>query len=181
MYKIVGADRREYGPISRETVLEWIAQGRANAQTIARFEDGAWRPLRTFVEFKAALGVPESAPPPVEGEVAPILMPPISGAEAPAFSGVGSIRKTNVPAILGIVFPFLGFCCCCPIGPITGLILAIVGYTQIRSQRNIYSTPIAVPIIGIVLSAIFLGLQVLGIIFDSQLEKMLQPFLQSIR
>ena len=30
MYKVVGADRREYGPVSRETILEWIAQGRAN-------------------------------------------------------------------------------------------------------------------------------------------------------
>jgi hypothetical protein len=61
MYKVVGADRREYGPVSRETLLEWIAQGRANAQTIAKFEDGAWRPLASFDEFKAALGLAGSA------------------------------------------------------------------------------------------------------------------------
>lgn len=33
MYKIIGADGKEYGPISAEIVKKWIAEGRANATT----------------------------------------------------------------------------------------------------------------------------------------------------
>jgi len=33
MYKIIGADGKEYGPIPAEQLREWIAEGRANAQT----------------------------------------------------------------------------------------------------------------------------------------------------
>ena len=60
MYKIVGADNREYGPVTQEEVLQWIAQGRANARTIAKLEDGAWKPLASFDEFKSALNIPVS-------------------------------------------------------------------------------------------------------------------------
>src|SRR5262245_21124509 len=53
MYKIVGADQKEYGPVSEEQIRQWITEGRANAQTIARFGEGPWKPLVTFPEFAA--------------------------------------------------------------------------------------------------------------------------------
>src|SRR3954466_11276624 len=122
MYKVVGADGREYGPVTRETILEWIAQNRANAQTIVRFEDGAWKALATFDEFRPALGFAGSTLPPASGESPLIQTTYVSpGSEAPTFSGVGSQRNTNTASVLGVVFPLVCSCCCF-IGPILGII-----------------------------------------------------------
>jgi hypothetical protein len=41
MFKIIGADGRQYGPVSTETIREWIAHGRANAETMAQAEGAA--------------------------------------------------------------------------------------------------------------------------------------------
>jgi hypothetical protein len=56
MYLILGTDQKEYGPVSAEQVLAWIAENRANASTFVRSEDGAeWKPLSAFPEFASAL------------------------------------------------------------------------------------------------------------------------------
>jgi hypothetical protein len=165
MYKVVGADQREYGPVTRETILEWIAQGRANGTTIVKFEDGAWKPLSTFEEFQPALGAAPRAPLIETTVVAP-------GVEAPSFSGVGSQRNTNVAAVLGIVFPIV--CCCCAyIGPVLGLVFSFIGMSQIRANPHKYSTSDVLPKIGIGLSIFVLILHIMGTILDSQLAKWL--------
>ncbi len=69
MYKIIGADQKEYGPVTEEQVKRWIAEGRANATTLVK-PDGVdeWKPLSTLAEFADALGAqPGPAPtlPPV--------------------------------------------------------------------------------------------------------------------
>jgi uncharacterized membrane protein len=57
MYKIIGADQKEYGPVSGEQVKRWIAEGRANAQTLVRPEGaGDWMPLASLPEFADLLG-----------------------------------------------------------------------------------------------------------------------------
>ncbi len=57
MYRIIGADLKEYGPISADQLRAWIAQGRANAETKAKLEGSdAWQSLRDFPEFAALLG-----------------------------------------------------------------------------------------------------------------------------
>lgn len=57
MYKIIGADRREYGPVSAEEIRNWIAEGRADAKTQIRQEGGTdWKPLGDFPEFTDGLG-----------------------------------------------------------------------------------------------------------------------------
>jgi hypothetical protein len=57
MYKIIGADGKEYGPVAADQVRQWIAEGRANAQTQAQAEGATdWKPLSAFAEFAAALG-----------------------------------------------------------------------------------------------------------------------------
>jgi hypothetical protein len=56
MYKIFGADQREYGPVPVEQVRKWIAEGRANAQTKARSEGGSeWKTLADIPEFADTL------------------------------------------------------------------------------------------------------------------------------
>src|SRR5882672_5316198 len=72
MYTIIGVDQKEYGPIPADLVLQWIAQGRANAQTMARAEGATdWKPLAQFPEFAAALAAkvpPPRVPGPTSGE-----------------------------------------------------------------------------------------------------------------
>jgi hypothetical protein len=59
MYRIIGGDGREYGPVSAEQVRDWIKQGRANAQTKIRPEAGGdWRTVGELPEFAAAPGAP---------------------------------------------------------------------------------------------------------------------------
>ena len=58
MFKIIGADGQSYGPVSTEQLRQWIAEGRANAQTPAQAEGSAeWKRLGEFPEFS-----PSSAP-----------------------------------------------------------------------------------------------------------------------
>ncbi|MBU6401860.1 MAG: DUF4339 domain-containing protein [Verrucomicrobia bacterium] len=64
MYKIIGADQQEYGPISAEQLRQWITEGRANAQTRARAEGSPdWKTLAEFPEFAEVLGVKGPPPP----------------------------------------------------------------------------------------------------------------------
>ena len=56
MYKIIGADHREYGPATADEIRQWIREGRANGQTLIQPEGGTeWRPLATFPELASAL------------------------------------------------------------------------------------------------------------------------------
>ncbi len=72
MYKIIGADGKEYGAISADQLRQWITEGRANGQTKV-LADGAteWKMLSELPEFAAALGarVTPPAQPPVVGAV----------------------------------------------------------------------------------------------------------------
>jgi hypothetical protein len=56
MYKIIGADGRQYGPVSADEVKVWLASNRANAQTMAQAEGASeWKPLGQFPEFSSIL------------------------------------------------------------------------------------------------------------------------------
>jgi uncharacterized membrane protein len=65
MYKIIGADGREYGPTSSDQVRQWIRDGRANAQTRIQAEGATdWTTLGALPEFEDVLGrKPENIPP----------------------------------------------------------------------------------------------------------------------
>jgi hypothetical protein len=62
MYKIIGADQKEYGPVTAEQLRQWVVEGRVNGQT-SIWAEGAtdWKPLSAFPEFATLLG----AKPPV--------------------------------------------------------------------------------------------------------------------
>ena len=54
MYRIIGADQKQYGPVSADDLRQWIAEGRVNAQTLIQVEgETEWRALSTFPEFAA--------------------------------------------------------------------------------------------------------------------------------
>src|SRR5438128_1439779 len=61
MYKIIGADGKEYGPVSAEQLRQWLAEGRVNAQTRVQAEGSMeWKALAAFAELGAA--VPPAMP-----------------------------------------------------------------------------------------------------------------------
>jgi hypothetical protein len=65
MYKIIGGDGREYGPVTADQLRRWFAEGRANAQTRVQAEGGTeWKTLGELPEF-ADLAHPVSATPAV--------------------------------------------------------------------------------------------------------------------
>src|SRR2546422_2890787 len=125
MYYLIGADQKEYGPVSADEVRAWIAEGRANGQTLARFEGGPWKPLSTFPEFAATLGA------------APQPAPPVPLAQA---SLTGRAPETNSMAVAGLVMGILSmtiglFCCGPGLGfNIFGIIFSSGALSQIKKS-----------------------------------------------
>ncbi len=65
MYKIIGADQKEYGPVSAEKLRQWLRDNRANAQTKVQAEgDEQWKALASFPEFAGELGLANEPAPP---------------------------------------------------------------------------------------------------------------------
>lgn len=53
MFTIIGADGKEYGPVPADRVRDWIAAGRANAQTRIKPAGGAeWTTIGALPEFR---------------------------------------------------------------------------------------------------------------------------------
>jgi hypothetical protein len=72
MYRIIGADGKEYGPISADVLRQWISQGRANAQTRARLEGTTdWKLLTEFPDFIADLAARSATTPAAPTTLAP--------------------------------------------------------------------------------------------------------------
>ena len=128
MYKILGADKREYGPVSAETVRQWIAERRVVSQTLLEAEGSlGWRMVRDFPEFADALAgqaavspVPVSQPPP----------PPISSVPA-----IHHAAATSGLAIASLILGILGFFSC-GITAVLGGVLGFVSLGQIRQSHG---------------------------------------------
>lgn len=127
MFKILGADGREYGPVAIDQIKKWIAEGRANRETMAQQTgDSNWKPLGQFAEFADVLGV---APPPMGGIPPPATAVPSAPAAAPAggTQGAGEARArsraqqlVSGPAIALMVTAGLGIA-----GGLVGLLLTL--------------------------------------------------------
>jgi len=56
MFKMIGGDGREYGQITADQLREYIADNRANGQTLVQEEgSGVWQPISALPEFAEAL------------------------------------------------------------------------------------------------------------------------------
>lgn len=76
MYKIIGSDGQEYGPVSAEEIRRWISENRAHAQTRVQAEGSQeWKPLNEIPEFADALAS-KSPPPASPGSPLPFAPPP---------------------------------------------------------------------------------------------------------
>lgn len=111
MFKIIGADQKEYGPVSADELRQWITEGRANGQTLVQADGGPWKPLSSFAEFTGHL--PQAATPPA-------LSAPLPFATA---GDAGSARQqVSGPAIGLIVTGVLGI-----IGALGGVLVNMLG------------------------------------------------------
>ena len=147
MYKIMGADQKEYGPVTSDQVRQWITQGRANGQTMASFEGSPWKPLSSYPEFADALRT--AVPPPFPQQTAAYPGQTYPGAQ------------TNVLAVTGLILCIVGTCCS-PLS-LVGLVLCVIGLSQIQKNPQLYTTTKIVPIIGIIIALIDVILISIGI------------------
>jgi prepilin-type processing-associated H-X9-DG protein len=138
MYKIIGGDQKEYGPISADQLRQWIAANRVNAQTKVQ-EAGSpdWRSLAEFAEFAAALN----------GRVPPAPTPPGLGASAPQ-------ARTSRLAIASLVLGILGLFTC-GVTALVGLILGIVSMVKINKSNGALGGR-GLALAGTIVSAVFL-------------------------
>jgi len=147
MYKIIGADGKEYGPITAEQLRQWIAEGRANAQTKILLEGTTdWKSLSEFPEFAASPPVPT---PTLTGFAAPRNIAP---------------EQVNGPAVGLMVVAILGF-----VLQALSLVMNLVGTSFLPVQQdnqalaNMFSGTLGV------VSAI-IGLLISGLIFFGALK-----------
>jgi len=134
MYKLLGSDQKEYGPVSADQVRSWISQGRANGRSkLQAAGSSEWKTLAEFPEFADALKAMTGGAPLPGGQGQP--------------SGVAS--KTSGMAVTSLVLGCLG--CTSPIG----LVLGIIALVRInKSQGRLRGQGLALA--GIIVSAVLL-------------------------
>jgi hypothetical protein len=158
MYRLLGSDQKEYGPLSAEDVRRCIVERRAHRLTLARTEaDVGWKPLGDFAEFHDLL-VPTASPAPPSVPSHPAPPPAVSAPSAPPPLMPSS--RTSGLAIASLVLGVLGFC---GITGLAGMILGILALAQIRrSAGTVKGTGLAVA--GIIVSTLMLVVLVISII-----------------
>lgn len=118
MYRILGGDSKEYGPISADTIKQWMSEGRLSPQSQVRLEGSTeWKALSEFPGLLAGLragpaGTPQT-PTPVPSSV--------PGA------------KTSGLAVTSVILGALG---CAGLTAIGGLICGIVALGKINKSEG---------------------------------------------
>lgn len=152
MYKIIGADGKEYGPISLEVLRQWVAEGRANGQTRILPEGGTeWK---TIAEVPELSSLPGSTPAIPAATPATLSVP----AAAPRNNSLAVAGLT-----LGIISLTLGLCCCYGFPfSIPGIICSSIGLSQIKKDplreqgKNLATVGLILSILSIVLGVLLL-------------------------
>jgi prepilin-type processing-associated H-X9-DG protein len=121
MFKLLGSDEKEYGPVHGDQIRQWIAQGRANARTKLQAAGSTdWKPLAEFPEFADALQrAGSSAGQPASAAGSPPPSPP----------------KTSGLAITSLVLGCLGVLTC-GVTSLVGLILGIIALVRINKSNG---------------------------------------------
>jgi hypothetical protein len=108
MFKIIGADQKEYGPVSTAQIRQWITDGRLNASTRAQREGGGdWQPLSAFEEFADIFQPAGATSAPAADPSAPFT-PATPSAPIPTASRDMAVKAIKGPAIALIVIAGLG-------------------------------------------------------------------------
>lgn len=94
MYRIIGVDNQQYGPVSADQVRRWLVENRVNAQTLVQLEGTQdWKPLGTFAEFANDFKAP----------------PALASSTQPPTTALSSKASSKIPAgVCGILLGSLG-------------------------------------------------------------------------
>ena len=155
MFKIIGADQKEYGPVSADQIRQWITEGRVNGQTKVCAEGTQdWKPLEMFPDFGLTAG---PAPAGIPGSV---VEAPVSREEILArdysldiiscFSRGWDLFKNNF-AILFVTFLLLVVLAVAVSGAVQ-LVFAGIGVNRLPFASKIYLGPLY-----IIFNALVLG------------------------
>lgn len=139
MYKIIGSDGKQYGPLTVEQIKQWIAERRVERQTPV-FVSGAadWTFLGLLPEFAGNFGP----------QTPPVITPSLSA-------------RTNGFATAGLVFGILSITCCCGFPfSLLGIIFSLIALSQISSHPGLYVGR-AQAVAGLILSVASIGLGLL--------------------
>jgi len=114
MFKIIGADQKQYGPVSTAQIRQWVTDGRLNATTMAQRDTGGeWQPLSAFEEFadifQTAGSAPSAQAAPAGTTYSPAATPTPTASREMALSAVkGPAIALLIIAGIGIALYFLG-------------------------------------------------------------------------
>jgi hypothetical protein len=115
MYKVIGVDQKEYGPVSAEQLRQWISEGRVNGQTRVQVAGSTdWRTVASLPEFAPLF--PPAAPPLPPG----IIHPP-----PPAQP------RTNSMAVWALVTGIFSLICCQILSPVS-IVLGAVALSHLK-------------------------------------------------
>jgi hypothetical protein len=122
MYRIIGGDQKEYGPVSADEVRLWITQRRLQGTSLARAEGTTdWKPLSLLPEFSSTLAsvMPAAA---IPAQVAP------------------QASSNNGMAVMGLICGIAAWpaTCCCYGFPfnVLGIVFSAIALAQLRHSHG---------------------------------------------
>jgi hypothetical protein len=167
VFRILGNDGKEYGPVSADQLNQWVREGRANAQTQVQREGSVgWTPLGSVEGFGHLFTIGSPAP-----------------GSYGAAPGPGSTPQVNPLAITGFILSLIaltvGLCCCYGLPfNVAGIVFSAIGLVQIKNHPERYSgrgLALAGLIIGIASILIGVVLLILGVALSwSDIQKEFQ-------
>jgi Domain of unknown function (DUF4190)/GYF domain 2 len=142
MYRIIGTDGRQYGPVSLEQIRQWIAEGRVESHTPI-FAEGAkeWSFAGRLPEFANYFAT--TTPPPIRAPGRPL--------------------QTSGFATAGLVCGIFAWVCCCCCGGfpfnLFGLVFSLIGLSQTgRHPENYKGRGEAIAGLVLSLASLLLGI-----------------------
>ena len=157
MYRIIGGDQKEYGPVSADEVRAWIKERRLNASSLARSEGATdWKPLSLFPEFSSTL--------------ASLAAPAVTA--SPIFVQAPRNNSMAVAGLICGIMAWLTGCCCYGIPfNILGIVFSSIALNQLRRDREAQggrTMAIAGLVLSIVQIVLIIGFVMLGVAFNWQ-------------
>ncbi len=124
LYRVIGGDGKQYGPVTLEQLKTWVAENRFNAQSQIREEGSfAWKSASEFPEVAEILGIPPSAP----------VLPEFPGGTAEVAGTQPSQGLAIASLVLGIVSVAAVICG----GLLAGIAAIICGHIAFnRAKRS---------------------------------------------
>src|SRR3954468_22540120 len=117
MYRIIGADQKEYGPVNADQIRQWIATSRATGSTKVQPEGSTeWKLLSELPEFAEALSAAHPLP------------------SLPSQATPGGPPQTSGMAIASLICGIVGLFVC--ITAPVGLVLGFIARSQIKKSQG---------------------------------------------